>query len=330
MVKDPIISVIMPVFNTEKYINECIDSVLAQTYSDFEFIIIDDCSSDRTLEIIKGYSDNRIKLIQNTENLGLTKNLNRAIDIANGEFIARMDADDICMPTRFEKQLAAFKSNTQLGICGTWFENFGDLSGITRYAISHDEIAFGLLYQSQFCHPTVMFRKSVLDNNELRYNETFTTAQDYELWSRIILKTQAFNIPEVLLKYRFHSQSISSTKKEQQLENRNKIITSYFSRFKIILEEEDIELLISFCNAYFGFNEVELNRLMNISEQLVLNLSNNLMISDKKTRSIIADKWYHLAFNNSKITFKLLKKASFYNELDFTSKVKLKLKSKFQ
>jgi glycosyltransferase involved in cell wall biosynthesis len=238
--------------------------------------------------VLESYSDSRIKLIQNTENLGLTKNLNRAIDIAKGEFIARMDADDICMPTRFEKQLAAFNSNTQLGICGTWFENFGDLSGITRYAISHDEIAFGLLYQSQFCHPTVMFRKSVLDNNELRYDETFKTAQDYELWSRIIFKTHACNLPEVLLKYRFHSQSISSTNKEQQLTNKKKIIINQFNNYEINLNENELVSFMEFCSSVFMINN--LNSLLNVLTKLIQ--KNDVYLK------MVNIRWFHLCYNS--------------------------------
>jgi glycosyltransferase involved in cell wall biosynthesis len=323
----PTISVIMPVYNTEKYVKESVDSILNQTFNDFELIIIDDCSSDGTVKVLESYSDSRIKLIQNTENLGLTKNLNKALDIAKGEFIARMDADDISLPTRFEKQVKAFRSNNALGICGTWFENFGDILGTTRYAITHEEIAFGLLYQSQFCHPSVMMRKSVLDEFQLRYDETFTTAQDYELWSRIIFKTQASNLPEVLLKYRFHSQSISSTKKEQQLNNRNTIITNIFNSLEVIFEEIEVELFVSFCNASFEFTNSELKRIMNISEELSKSIRFEKICNNSWFNSMIAEKWYHLTYNSkNKLTFDLFKQASFYNELNVSSKVKLMIK----
>jgi hypothetical protein len=204
----------------------------------------------------------------------------------------------------------AFRSNNALGICGTWFENFGDISGTTRYAITHEEIAFGLLYQSQFCHPSVMMRKSVLDEFQLRYDETFTTAQDYELWSRIIFKTQASNIPEVLLKYRFHSQSISSTKKVQQLENKKTIILNAFRVYKIDLSEEELTIFNDFCSSVFFIDKIN----------LLTNILSKLIQQNDGYKKMINIRWFHLCYNSS------IKLNSFKYYSNFQISIRLRIK----
>jgi glycosyltransferase involved in cell wall biosynthesis len=209
----PKISVVMSVYNCEKYIKEAIYSILNQNFGDFEFIIINDGSTDKTREIIEEYKDERIKVINN-KNKGLTKSLNEGIELAKGEYIARMDADDISLRERFEKQVEFLDFNTDIYMCGTWAE-FIDENGVFlkdfKRPITDKEIKKELLFHNPFIHSSVMIRKSVFDKVGL-YNESFRYAQDYELWTRVVAKLKTANLPEALLKYRVLKESITKSK----------------------------------------------------------------------------------------------------------------------
>lgn len=201
------ISVVMSVYNAEKYLREAIDSILNQTYQDFEFIIINDCSNDGSWAILKDYEERYpcMRLINNKENLGLTKNLNLALAMSKGEYIARMDADDISDPSRFEKQVSFFKNNTAIDILGT-FSNDIDENGKTirtrTVPVVHKDIMKMLPKLSPIVHPAVMFRKKSLEKIGY-YNTKYRTSQDLEMWFRAAAAGLKFhNIPEYLFKYR--------------------------------------------------------------------------------------------------------------------------------
>lgn len=201
------ISVIMSVYNAEQYLKEALDSVINQTYKNFEFIIINDCSKDGSLAILKKYEqENRnIKLINNLDNLGLTRNLNLALSIAQGKYIARMDADDISELTRFEKQKQFLELHEDVDIIGSFSKNineFGEVLGTRTTPVNHNEIISVLPKLCPMSHPTVMFRKSSLEKL-CYYNVKYTTSQDYDMWFRAASAGLKFhNIPEYLLKYR--------------------------------------------------------------------------------------------------------------------------------
>ena len=203
----------MSVYNCEKYVREAVLSIINQSFKDFEFIIINDGSTDKSREIIENIKDERIKLINN-KNKGLTKSLNEAIVLSKGEFIARMDADDFSLNDRFEKQINFLDSNPGISMCGAWAD-FIDANGnyLKNYKrpVTDKEIIKELLFHNPFIHSTVMIRKEVFDKVGL-YNESFRFAQDYELWTRIIPKFKTANLPEVLLKYRVLKESITKSK----------------------------------------------------------------------------------------------------------------------
>lgn len=217
------ISVVMAVCNDESYLKESIESVLDQTYKNFELIIINDASTDTSEAILKTYPDTRIQVINNEVNIGLTKSLNKALQIASGEFVARMDADDICHKERFEKQVAFFNSNKNISLCGTWVTFFGKENNKAQYPVFHDEIKVALLSYNPFAHPTVMWRNRNFKESGFKYDEDYITSQDYELWSRAAYKIQTANIPEYLLFYRKHDRQITNYKQKDQSGNATKI-----------------------------------------------------------------------------------------------------------
>lgn len=212
----PKISVLMPTYNAEKYIKEAIDSILAQTFKDFEFIIVNDGSTDNTAKIVKDYTDPRIGFIDNPENQGLVAVLNQGLDLCRGKYVARMDSDDISHPTRFEAQVNFMDKNKKVGVLGTWFHIFG--GGIDR--IEEKPICANLadmVQTSPVGHPTAMFRKSVFNKYGLRYDPKYKHAEDYELWQRVIKYTRIGNLQEVLLDYRWSGDNISARHEKEQL-----------------------------------------------------------------------------------------------------------------
>jgi len=208
----PDISVILPVFNGEKHIKEAVESILSQTFKEFEFIIIDDGSMDKSVEIIKSFNDIRIKLLRNEENQGIIFSLNKGINEATGKYIARMDADDIACPERLKIQFDFMERNPETGICGTFVKRFGSIlrRGLLKLPVSNDEIKANSLFFCSFVHPAVMFRKELMTKNDLKYSEDFKGVEDYNLWIDMMgcgIKTA--NIPVPLLKYRVSDLSIS-------------------------------------------------------------------------------------------------------------------------
>ncbi len=217
----PSISVIMSVYNGEKYLVEAIDSILNQTYSNFEFIIINDCSTDKTSEILQAYNDARIKIINNDENLRLPASLNKGFRLAKGKYIARMDADDIALPDRFEKQVSYLENNPELAAIGGSYIVFNEQEGemYAHIVDSNELLDKYYLLPSPISHPTAMLRKSMTVDEGYFYNEKYTSAQDYDLWLRIAKKHKINNIADIVLKYRVHSKSISQQRKEEQQVN---------------------------------------------------------------------------------------------------------------
>lgn len=208
------ISVIMSVYNAEQYLKEAVDSVLRQTYKNFEFIIVNDCSKDNSLAILKNYEKKHknITLISNADNMGLTRNLNLALSIAKGEYIARMDADDISEPTRFEKQRLFLKTHKEVDIIGSFSKNineFGVVLGTRTTPINHNDILNVLPKLCPMSHPTIMFRKSSLEKLCF-YNVKYTTSQDYDMWFRAASAGLRFhNLPEYLLQYRMDDKYVA-------------------------------------------------------------------------------------------------------------------------
>jgi glycosyltransferase involved in cell wall biosynthesis len=213
----------MGVYNGGIYLREAVNSIINQTYDNFEFIIIDDASTDDTNAVLDSFNDARIKIIKNESNLGLTRSLNKGLQLAQGKYIARMDADDISDRKRFERQVKFLEENTHIDLCGTWKSLVNDPQRISEYPVTHDEIKLALLSHNPFAHPSVMWRKDVFDKLGLSYNEEYVTSQDYELWNRAVYRIQTANIPENLLFYREHELQITNFKQQHQSGNATKI-----------------------------------------------------------------------------------------------------------
>jgi|GEM_PF-852260 len=219
MNKEIDISVILPVYNSEAYIKDAVDSILAQTFHNFELIIINDGAKDQSLEILKKIHDPRIRLIDNGENLGLIKTLNKGISLSSGKYICRMDSDDWAYPDRLEKQFHFLEKNTEIGLVGgnvKLMNEKGELIHSRKDRINHpDSIQFELSRRTVLLHPTVMGRAQCF--REFSYDESFKHSEDYDLWTRMSKKFQLSNLDEFVLKYRVHSNSVSQVFNSDQL-----------------------------------------------------------------------------------------------------------------
>jgi len=220
ILQQPKISVVMSVYNGEKYLREAIDSILNQTFGDFEFIIVDDGSTDKTAEIIDEYAkkDLRVKIIKNKNNIGLTKSLNKAIQETKGEYIARMDADDISSPERFDEQLTFIENHPEIGAVGCWYyliDKNNKLIKKVRPPVKFYKIKKAILNSTPIIHPAAMIRKISLEKINY-YDESFKYAQDRDLLFRILNFYQLGVVPKYLLKYRYTKQSISLQREIEQ------------------------------------------------------------------------------------------------------------------
>ena len=208
----PKISVIMPAYNSQEYIKESVNSIINQTFGDFELIIIDDGSSDDTLEILNSMKDSRIKVIVNENNMGVAATLNRGLKLAQGEYIARMDSDDIALPERFQKQYDYMDAHKDCIMCGSNMKFIGARTGKTQVPITDKQIRATVIFSSPFAHPTVMMRKSIIDENKLNYSVEYEGVEDYALWAKMMnCKGTFYNFEEPLLNYRFHPNQVTQT-----------------------------------------------------------------------------------------------------------------------
>lgn len=225
----PAISVVLPVYNGDKYLAEAIDSILAQSFSDFELIIIDDGSTDDSLRILQDYQkrDKRIRLVSR-ENRDLATTLNDSIDIVRGVWVARMDQDDIALPQRLERQLR-WLERTGADVAGSWVKCFGSWDqSITRGYQTDQAIKLDMLFKSPFVHPSVMMRSALI--KQLRYDKRAEKAEDYDLWTRAARSGWVMsNVPEVLLLYRKHASQISAKSSVIQQSIREEVQRKYWS-----------------------------------------------------------------------------------------------------
>lgn len=256
MNKAPKISLIMSVYNGEDYLSEAIESVLNQTFEDFELIVINDCSTDRTNEILSEYEniDNRVKVHTNEVNLRLPSSLNKAIELAQGKYIARMDADDICLPERLEKQYKFMEENPHIALSSCRFmtlKNGVISSGGCGGRIDKESIKALLLVTNPILHPGIIAKADVIKS--LGYDKTFTCTEDMELWTRFVLAGHDVEImPEYLMIYRLHNKQITETTLEKQHKEVIAIQKTYCGKLLDVMDSEQEEFYIK--GIYFREN----------------------------------------------------------------------------
>lgn len=255
----PTISVILPVYNCEEYIYESVQNILDQTFEDFELLIINDGSTDKSKQIIMSLNDKRIRYIENRNNQGLIKALNKGLYFAEGEFIARMDADDLCVNIRFQKQLEYFRQEHNADILGTNQYIVGTNNRIL-HQLNNEENKVKLLLQPAVAHSSVMMKRESLNKNRLYYDKIALHAEDYKLWVDSSLSGLSIhNLPECLCGYRVHNNQISNTQAHIQKMVADEIRLSYAKYFfKDIIDgkEKEYLLLLLGCTDYLEDGQI--------------------------------------------------------------------------
>ena len=239
----PLISVVLPVYNVALYAQEAIVSILEQSIQDFEIIVIDDCSTDNTIEIIESIKDSRIRIIKKTINKGLVDSLNIGFDAAQGKYIARMDGDDISHKERFEKQLKVL-TNTDIKACGCWLQEFYKGDKIIKHSENHEEIVAKLLLGCSMSLGSVMLDRSLVKN--FRFNESKKHVEDYDFWAKIAWEGKFYNIQEVLYFYRVHETQVSTLFTKMQKAEDVNIKIFLFKKLRFNEEKFKETLLLKF------------------------------------------------------------------------------------
>jgi glycosyltransferase involved in cell wall biosynthesis len=194
------------------------------------------------LKIAGSYTDPRIRVLDNGQNLGLIATLNKGIELARGMYIARMDCDDVSLPPRLEKQVAFMEHNPDVAVCGTWFKKIGSSGEIIRHPATDNDIRWSLIIDCAFAHPSIILRRSVLMDHNLRYDTGYLHAEDYELWTRVADHGKLANLPEVLLYYRVHGEQIGNKFNTGQLATADKVRKTQLEKMGLIFTDEEFEL----------------------------------------------------------------------------------------
>lgn len=272
------ISIAMANYNCGEFIKESIDSILSQTYKDWELIIVDDASTDNSLEIIDGYKDARIKVIPSSQNEGLAASLNKAFAVVDGNYLARLDPDDVALPERFEKQMDFFADNSSTSVCGSNIIQFGDVDKyITKMPSESEKLWAYIPFGSPLAHSTWMINLSQFESIPF-YNSEYRSSQDYELMFRLWKEEREIRcIKEPLVKYRIREGSISNNHKKHRDPNTKKVQKRVMDYIGIDAKDEDIDSL------NFDFD---------ISRGNYKGLKDHIRITDKLIRSNIGDKYF--------------------------------------
>jgi glycosyltransferase involved in cell wall biosynthesis len=218
----PKISIILPVYNAGRYLPGALGSVYAQTFKDWEMILVDDASTDDSAKILAAQDDPRLVVLRNDTNLGLTRSLLRALEVARGQFVARLDADDAAEPERLSRQVHYLQEHPHVGILGSAYtvvDEGGKVIGERLMPETPVEVRWASMLHCPFGHPTVMFRRTLLEEHGMTYDPAWEPGEDYDLWARLLAVVDGVNLPEPLVRYRSHAQSVSNSRFAKLMEH---------------------------------------------------------------------------------------------------------------
>ncbi|MBB4036141.1 glycosyltransferase involved in cell wall biosynthesis [Dysgonomonas hofstadii] len=326
---NPLVSVLIPCYNVEKFVEESVNSILNQTYTHIEVIAINDCSTDRTGEILYSLAkeDPRITVISNEENLKLIKTLNKGIKLCSGEYIARMDSDDIALPTRIEKEVDFLEKNKDHDIVSTLFYAFRsenpNRKDLHHSPLTDEELRAFILFKSGICHPAVMIRKRVFTELGLSFEQEYLHVEDYALWSKAIYNTRLANIGEPLLLYRVHQHQISSLYEDVQTENKKKVFKIHCRHLGLPEDDDFIDVYASVAECVPLHSSV---KYLDKCEELMLKLieinKDKPFCSMPFLERMLSVHWLRLCANSrlGLSVIKRMKQSLFYKNENYTSR----------
>jgi len=309
----PLVSVLIPCYNVENFVVESVSSIINQTYKNLEIILINDCSTDKTQEKLDylAANDSRIKVYRNEKNLKLIKTLNKGVDICCGKYIARMDADDISLPARIEKQVNFLEEHTDYSIVSTMFYTFNTGSSkknLYKNPSHFEDLQAYLLFKSGICHPAVMIKKSLFTEYGLKFEENYLHVEDYALWSKALYITKLANLDEPLLLYRVHKNQISSLNEKKQIDNKKEVFKIHCEKLDLESDPENLDVYASVAECVPS--EASLDYL-NKCEQFMLDLLKknkvNKFCSHIYLKNLLSLHWLRLCAN-SRLGFKVKNK----------------------
>lgn len=325
----PLVSILMPCYNAEKHLEEAMTSILAQTYKHIEVIAINDCSSDRTSEILHrmALDDSRIKVYDNPENLKLIRTLNKGVSLCKGEYIARMDADDIALPQRIQKEVSFLEEHRDYDIVSSLFLAFNDNSPnkktLHHNPLMYEELQAYLLFKSGICHPAVMIRKRVFTELGLTFELNYLHVEDYALWSKALYLTKLANIGEPLLLYRVHPSQVSSVNEQLQIENKKRVFSIHCEHLGLPNDANSLNVYASVAQCVpFEQTEEYLRKCESFMEDLIARNKSNPFCDALYLERLLAIHWLRLCAN-SQLGFKVLsvlKGSTLYNRDVYSSR----------
>lgn len=288
----PTVTVLMAVHDGEPYLREAVDSVLGQTYRDFELRIVDDGSTDGTPAVLASIDDPRVRTVRQ-ENRGLAAALNAGLDLARGRYVARMDADDVCLPERLERQVAFMEAHPEVDVLGTWVRTFGEREGsVWRFPADPDGIRCRMLFHNALAHPSVMVRRESLERDGLRYDPAYRYGQDYELWGRAAGRLVFANLPEVLVRLRIRE---SAPDRKARRRERSRLLGMIYRRALAGLDirptEEELALHMDLGAGRFGAEPSFLARTEAWLTRLVAANDRLEVYSARPFRAVVGSVW---------------------------------------
>lgn len=287
------ITVLMPVHNGAAYLSEAMDSILRQSLRDFELLIVNDASTDDSVAIIERYKDPRIRLLRSMERLKLSGALNLGLDNARGDYVARMDADDISLPRRLEIQVRHMNRRPEIGICGTWIRYFGGSSrAVLKRPIGCEEIRAFTLVDTPFAHPTVMLRRSLMDRHQLRFDGSYYPTEDFELWTRAMRCFPVENLPQVLLRYRVHNQSLTGSKWTKMDEQAVRVIARQFHALSIETTPDTLRFHRELCMGRLSMSAETLSKADAWLEQIRVANAQAHVFDPDALANVLGDVWF--------------------------------------
>lgn len=303
----------MPVYNASPYLREAVDSILNQTFTDFELLAINDGSTDNSIEILSTYSDVRLRVLSNLKNMGLIATLNRGIDEARGKYIVRQDADDASLPNRLDHLHRFMENHPEVDICGSWYDGIhgNDRKPGVRYLATDNEIRIKHLYQIHISHGTSIWRVDSFKKNNWKFDPDFKHAEDYDLFVRASYTGKLANLTEVLYLVRYHAESVSQKHSQTQAQNSFRVIKGLFEKLGISVSENEIGHFQAMC--YHDQQAANPEVLKPLMQKLAKSTKISEYIDKQAFDRWISHQWLHFCYNRGKAQkgmYKLWKSAN--------------------
>ena len=293
----PELSVLVTAYNSELYIREAINSILNQTYTDYELIIIDDGSTDNTVSSIKSFNDNRIQFLSHSQNTGIARSRNQALELASGTYITFLDSDDIVHPQKFEKQIAFLKNNPDFGLVGSsviLINEQGTETGRWKLAAKPETIPSIMLFHNYFVNSAVMFRKSLL--NDIVYPEDLVIGEDYMMWFNLLQKAKGINLPKYLTSYRQHTESIIQRTGDKKEEYNKIVYELILQKIGIHPTNEEYEIHFSLKNRETISSLIQMQNIFDWLQKISQYSHNVSFIADNTICPVILNRWLKVCY----------------------------------